>query len=368
MVHIDQQEIRFLSQNQVREAGALHMRECIDRMELVFELYNQKKVVMGENGQDLHGHMTTFPSGLSDPERSRLRSGSRFGAMPAYVGGKIDTVGVKWYGSVTPRPEEINSPWSGPLILLSDPDSGRPMAIMDGEIISSMRTGAMAALGAKHIHPDPEVVTILGPGAIGQTSAMAMDTTFSSINKMRIYHPNIQKSKLFRTKMDEKLDVHINEHEDLERAVKDSDIIVAAASRNPCVKIDSSWLTSHSTVIQLGDLQMDLSGYDSDQIICDIRQHPLQFHRQVGWKFTEAFVAKFKNSSNSYISNIRALHEIVGGEDQLPIREKTIFSSLGLPIEDIAWASHVYNNAVASGIGQSIKISDGPYFGKPTLD
>ena len=85
-------------------------------------------------------------------------------------------------------------------------------------------------------------------------------------------------------------------------------------------------------------------------------------------KFTEAFVAKFKNSSNSYISNVRALHEIVGGEDQLPIREKTIFSSLGLPIEDIAWASHVYNNAVASGIGQSIKISDGPYFEKPTLD
>ena len=363
-----QPEILFLSQGQVQEAGALDMGDCIRKMESVFKLYNQNKTVLGECGQDLHGHMTTFPSSLSDPECDRLRAGSRFGAMPAYVGGGIDIVGVKWYGSVTPRAEENNAPWSSPLLVLSDPDSGQILAIMDGEIISSMRTGAMAALGAKHTNRDPSVVTVLGPGAIGQTSALALDTLFSSLDQLRIYHPNIQKSNIFKDRMSEQIQVNIHEYDDLEDAVRDSDIVVAAASRNPVLEINTSWLASNSTVIQLGDLQIDLHNYKPDHVICDIRRHPIQFHRQVGWKFTESFVNLFGGELNNELAHVGALHEVVNGKTQPPTSGKTIFSSLGLPIEDIAWGAHVYENAISSGLGQPLSMSDGPYFKKPMVN
>jgi len=96
-------ELRFLSQADAIEAGAANMSGCVDQMERVFDLYDSDRVLMGGPEQFLHGHMTTFPGDLSADEAKTLRSGSRFGAMPAYVGGEIDTVGVKWYGSVTLR-------------------------------------------------------------------------------------------------------------------------------------------------------------------------------------------------------------------------------------------------------------------------
>ncbi|MFC6770464.1 hypothetical protein ACFQDD_02800, partial [Halorubrum pallidum] len=115
-------EVRFLSQEAALDASATDANRCVDRMDEVFELYDGNRVVMGENGHYLHGHMTTFPDGLAAADAERLRPGSRFGAMPAYVGGDVDAVGVKWYGSVTPRPAEASAPRSGPILVLSDPD------------------------------------------------------------------------------------------------------------------------------------------------------------------------------------------------------------------------------------------------------
>jgi len=130
---ISGEELVFLSEKDIISADGTNMRRCIAVMESVFELYNQDRVIMGESGQYLHGHMTTFPSNLSEDQASTEEAGSRFGAMPAYVGGDIDKYGVKWYGSVPSS--NVSSP---PLLTLNDPTDGRPVALLNGSIISSI--------------------------------------------------------------------------------------------------------------------------------------------------------------------------------------------------------------------------------------
>lgn len=361
------EDLRFLSQGETIDAGATDATRCVDRMERVFELYHRDRVVMGERGHYLHGHMTTFPDGLAEPDAGRVRAGSRFGAMPAYVGGEIDSVGVKWYGSVTARPDEDAPPQSGPILVLSDPETGRPLVLMDAGVVSTMRTGAMAALGAKHLQGDrARTAAILGPGANGQAAALSLDGALGSLEEIRIHHPEAWKAEAFRDAMDERVTARIAPTDSPRTAVTGADVVVAAASRPPAPRLDASWLAADSTVIQLGDLDVDLDAFDDDRIVCDVARHPLEFERQVGWTFTRAFTAAVEDDERGFdLADVRTLHEIVGGADTAPTEGRSIFSSLGLPMEDVAWGAEVYRAAVADGIGRTLTLHTAPYFSKP---
>lgn len=361
-------EVLFLSQADAIEAGVTDMERCIERMEYVFELYANDRVLMGGPGQYLHGHMTTFPSGLAEVETRKLRPGSRFGAMPAYVGGDVDKVGVKWYGSVTAKPNEVHPPRSPPLLVLTDPDTGGPLAIMDGSLISTMRTGAMAGLGAQYLQGHhAETATIIGPGKVGQASALALDRTLDSLEDVHVYHPELHKAEAFEKRMDETLAANVTSSDSAEASVSESDVIIAAASGDPSPRIESQWLKADSTVIQFGDLRVPLAAFDDGQIFCDIRQHPVEFETQVGWDITSAFNAAIDGTDgfSLEISDIRTLHELIGGTDLDETKGASFLSSLGLPMEDITWGNEVYENAISEGIGTTLTVHDEPYFSKP---
>ncbi|GAB7011397.1 hypothetical protein [Halorubrum trueperi] len=361
------EEIRFLSQDEAIDAGATNVNRCVDRMERVFELYDRDRVVMGESGQYLHGHMTTFPGGLAEPDAGRLRSESRFGAMPAYVGGDVDAIGVKWYGSVTARPDEDAPPRSAPLLVLSDPDTGRPLVVMDGSVVSSVRTGSVAALGARYLQGDrAKTATIIGPGAVGRAATLALDATLESLEEIRIHHPEARKAEAVRDAMRERVTSTITATDSARDAVVGADVTVVAASRNPVPRIDTTWLAEDSTVIQLGDLRVGLDAFDEDRIVCDVRRHPLEFERQVGWEFTAEYTAAVEDDESGFeLADVRTLHELVGGTDTEPTEGRSILSSLGLPMEDVAWGAEVYRNAVAEGIGQTLTLRTEPHFEKP---
>jgi len=319
---------------------------------------------MGGPGQFLHGHMTTFPSELADDEARKLQAGSRFGAMPAYVGGDVNAVGVKWYGSVPTPSDGTPRPQSPPLLVLTDPHTGQPLVMMDGSLVSTMRTGAMAGLGAYCLQEDAKTATVLGPGSVGQAAALAVDLTLDLLEEIIIYHPTQHKADAFVSYMSEQLTTPITAVSSVETAVSSADVIVAAASRDPSPRIEGDWLKADSTVIQLGDLQVPLTAFDLDQIFCDIRSHPFEFDTQVGWDITEAFVTAVEddNGVNFARSDIRTLHERIGGADQHETRGKTFLSSLGLPMEDIAWGNRVYRTAETNGIGQTLSLYAEPYF------
>ncbi|WP_311172064.1 hypothetical protein [Halobellus ordinarius] len=360
-------ELTFLPQEGAVEAGAAAMVPCVETIEYAFDLYNHNRVAMGDAGQHMHGHVTTFPGEL---EGEDLGGGPdrRFSAMPAYVGGDIRKMGIKWYGSNVTNPDEYGLPRSLHTITLNDPASGRPLFLTDGQVISSMRTGAVAGIGAKQIQGDrARVATIIGPGVIGQTSALALDEALSSLEELRIVHPERSKAEAFAAEMRDDVDAEITPIDSTAEAVTGADVTVVATTASPPPKIDPSWLEEDSLVIPLGDLRMPLSAFDSDRIFCDIPQNTLEFANQVDWQIFNAIGAAVEYGVGLDIdrADLRALHELVGEDDTASTDGTSILFAPGLPMEDVAWASHVYENAREADLGQTLRLFSEPYFTKP---
>ena len=75
----------------------------------------------------------------------------RINAMPSYLGGKYDMAGIKWIGSNPENPSRHNLPRASGLIILNNPKTKIPIAVMDGTIISAMRTGAVTGIAVKYL-------------------------------------------------------------------------------------------------------------------------------------------------------------------------------------------------------------------------
>lgn len=359
--------IRFLSQADEVEAGAVDMADCVEAMESAFELFDRGRVLMGDPGQHMHGHVTTFPGALADTAGLGGGPDRRFSAMPAYVGGDVHKAGVKWYGSNVENPAERGIPRSLHTITLNDPESGAPLAVMDGQAISAMRTGAVAGVGAAAIQGDrAEVATIIGPGVIGQTSALALDAALDSLEEIRIYHPERHKAAAFEEEMADDLDARIVPTDSVESAVDDTDVTVVAATADPPVRIEGPWLPDDTLVIPLGDLRTDFEAYDADRIFCDIRENTLEFADGLGWSVYEDVLTAVSDDGTALErEDLRALHELIGGSDTESTVGRSLFYSPGLPMEDVAWASRVYERAERDDIGQMLTLFDEPYFTKP---
>src|SRR5699024_7216936 len=90
-------------------------------------------------------------------------------AMPAYLGGRFNNTGVKWYGSNAAN-RTRGLPRSIHTFVLNDTDTGAPKAIMSANLLSAYRTGAVPGVGVKHLAVEnAETVGIVGPGVMSRT-------------------------------------------------------------------------------------------------------------------------------------------------------------------------------------------------------
>ena len=357
-------ELRFLSQEDALEAGLVDMDRCVKTMKDVFELYNVGHVKMGNPGQDMHGHVTSFSGDADHAEGLEPGPDRRFSAMPAYVGGEINAMGIKWYGSNVTNPEKRDLPRSIHTITLNDPNSCKPVCIIDGQAASAMRTGAVTGVGARQVQGDrATTATIVGPGVIGQTATLGLDSALDSLETIRIHHPELTKAEAFQQEMQADVETDIVPDDSAEDAISSADVIVVAATGSPPPTVKGTWLTEDSLVIPLGDARLSIEAFDRDRIFCDIIENTLDFAKALDWQAFTAVADAVGDSVKR--SDLRTLHELVGGEDTGPTDGRSIFYSPGLPMEDVAWASEVYERAEKQDLGQIVTMFTEPYFEKP---
>lgn len=357
-------ELRFLSQDDALEAGLVDMDRCVGTIEYVFELYSDGHVKMGNPGQDMHGHVTSFSGDADHAEGLEPGPDRRFSAMPAYVGGEINMMGIKWYGSNINNPSKRGLPRSIHTITLNDPNGCQPVCIMDGQAASAMRTGAVTGVGARYVQGDrASTAAIIGPGVIGQTSALALDSALDSLETIRIHHPELAKAEAFEAEMRGEIDADIVPEDVPREAVRGADVTVVAATGSPPPKIESSWLADDTLVIPLGDARLSIDAFDRDRIFCDIIENTIDFAEALDWQAYNLVADAVGTSIER--SDLRTLHELIGGEDTDPTDGRSILYSPGLPMEDVAWASDVYETAEERDLGQTVTMFTEPYFSKP---
>jgi len=125
----------YLQQEDVIACGALDIAEVIQAVEKVYALHEQGQCI--------------------EPEAPLISwdgpHGRRILAHPAWVGGDVDVAGIKWIPSNPENPRKRGMPRASAIIILNDPETGYPLAVMDGTVISAARTGAATGVGAKYL-------------------------------------------------------------------------------------------------------------------------------------------------------------------------------------------------------------------------
>ena len=248
--------------------------------------------------------------------------GGFYGMMPALTREGLGQKIVTFY----PPNAEKDLPTHMAIILLNDPQTGALLAVMDGRLITEMRTAAVSAAATKLLAPkDAKVLAILGSGVQARSHLQALQLV-RQFEEIRVWSPNKPHAEQFAKEIGAKV-------MSPEAAVHDADVIVTATSSTVPI-LQGKWLKPGCHVNAVGACRPDWRELDDDAM------------RNV--VFVDSREAAMKESGDVILSEAKIYAEL--GEafaDKVPPRanEITIFKSLGMAVEDIAAALLVYRSA-----------------------
>lgn len=367
----------YLSEPDMIAAGVTNMPQCVDTMEEMFKLlYNGDYRMAGANN-DSHGAMIMFPDTSPFPNMPKNTADRRFMAMPAYLGGSFNTTGVKWYGSNTDNRNK-GLPRSILTFMLNDTDTGAPLALMSANLLSAHRTGAISGVGARYLaRKDSKVVGILGPGVMARTALSAIIATCPDIDTLKIKGRGERSLNAFLewvASAHPQISVRIVE--ELEEVVRDSDIItycassvVGDAATYPIIKHE--WLKPGAFMAMPAACNMDEKDLMKPNVtkVLDCTGLYEAWFEEADQKPAHNYVpiigVKLMDMLDEGLlkkEDIGDLAKIISGE--APARQSDdeiiILSVGGLPVEDVAWATVVYRNAIEKGIGVKLNLWETP--------
>ena len=298
----------FLSEDQVREH--LRMADLIPAMEKALIEFSAGKV--------------------TQPVRSVIKvdvaeATGFLGLMPALMPEGLGLKAVTFYPSNAQR----GIPTHMATIFLVDPETGVPLAIMDGRLITEMRTAAVSAAATKLLASrDANVLAILGSGVQARSHAEALRLV-RNFEEIRVWGPTSEHAERFAKEIGAK-------SMSAEKAVHGADVVVTATNaKTPVLK--GSWLKRGCHVNAIGACRPDWRELD-DQAMSNVI-------------FVDSREGALKESGDVILSGAKIyaeLGEALPGKVPSRANETTVFKSLGMAVEDIAAAMLVYRTVKAT--------------------
>ena len=293
-------ELLFLNEDRVRQH--LRMTDLIPAMEKALIVFSAGKV--------------------TQPVRSVIKvdpPGGFLGLMPALTPEGLGLKAVTFY----PSNAERGIPTHMATIFLVDPRTGTPLAIMDGRLITEMRTAAVSAAATKLLAaPDARILGILGSGVQARSHLEALRLV-RQFEEVRVWSPTREHAKQFAKEIG---GIAVS----AEEAVRGADVVVTVTnSKTPVLK--GSWLKPGCHVNAIGACRPDWRELD-DEAMANI-------------VFVDSREAALKESGDLILSGAKIyaeLGEALAGKVPSHAGEITIFKSLGMAVEDITAAILVY--------------------------
>lgn len=375
-MHMDTRiKFLYLSEPDMIKTGVKNMDQCVEAMEDLLVTLNKGDYVMAGVNHNSHGAQVIFPDDPQFEGMPKNADDRRFMAMPAYLGGKYQMAGMKWYGSNCEN-KASGLPRSILMMMLNDKDTGAPLALMSANLVSCYRTGAIPGVGAKYLaRKDSETVTIIGPGVMGRTCLLAFLSVCPKITTVKVKGRGLRSLHAFEEFVKKECPQiqQVIVCDSMEEAVKDSDII-CVTSTAPVKEIDFPYIAEDW--VKKGALIClpSAARFDDDFLINRCKKVVDNY------KLYEAWAEEFPYPSYEMVQIIGSkftdyLHEgriqredIVDIADIInkkhPGRESDdeiiVYSVGGMPVEDIAWGGTVYRNALKEGIGVELPLWDQP--------
>jgi len=323
---------KLIDESKVEEL--LGMDDTLEVVERAFRLQAEAKVIMPPKLYlDLPDHQGDFR------------------AMPAYVDG---SVGLKWV-CVYPNNKDNKLPSIMAIIILCDPNTGCPIAVMDGTYITKMRTGAAGGVAVKYLaRKDSSVIGMIGAGVQAKTQLLAISEVLAKIDEVKVFDVQNDTSLRFAREMGTQLNIKIRPVGSIAKATEADIVVTTTPSTKPVVKREHIRPGTHINAIGADakgkqELEVELQK-NAKIIVDDIEQaaHSGEINVPISEGLIKA--GDIYGDLGEIVANIKK-----GREND---EEVTIFDSTGLAILDIICAKLLYNKTAGchcSGYSECIE-------------
>ena len=273
--------------------------------------------------------------------------------MPAYLEDS-DTITVKVVNS-HPENQKYRLPTVMATIIMINPKTGAPQAIMGGTWLTALRTGAAGAIAAKYLaNPKPKTIGIIGAGTQARTQLMGLYLVFDTIEEIKVWDQNQQVASTYVQDMKKQYNQSsICSVENPKKAVQDADIIVTVTpSRKPL--IFSEWIQQGTHINCMGadapgKQELDPTILVKSKLVIDDWEQ--SYHGgEINIPFSKGIITQQDVWGD--------ICEIVAGVKaaRTSSEELTVFSSTGLAIQDAAAANVAYQNALKEKMGKYVDV------------
>jgi len=351
-------EILYLSQEDCVKAGGTDMRGAMKATERSFFLHGMNDFIQpgkpvirwgGPETEEKTGRIMSMPSFLG---------GEKYGEelRKRDLLGPVNTAGIKFIPSRPWNPEKYGLPRASALVIIVDPDTLIPQCVMDGAIVSAMRTGAASGVAAKYLaRQDSETMGLVGASVQGRTQLAAMKCGVPSLKRCKVFDLRYEAAIDFAKSMSDRMGMEIIPVKTPEDAIKGTDVVsTATIASEPYV--EPEWYAE-------GVFHAEISFWDTppkalgvfDKIFVDDWYQVKHHGVDVSWRAVRDGVIPEERIKGD-------LGEVVTGKK--PGREseseKIFFNPIGMGIHDLSEAFRVFCQAKEEGIGKKLALFDDP--------
>lgn len=273
-------------------------------------------------------------------------------AMPCYIGDEQAVAGLKWIGSRQHNPARFGLERASAVIVLNDAQTNYPIAIMEGGLISGMRTAAITAVATRHLARRGFTdVACIGCGPIAHLQLQTLLEQFPSIDRMHLFDlSSVAADALTSTLRDHFPSIAFLPANSAEAAVRAADVVVTCTvADKPYLSYD--WLKAGAFVSNVSIMDVHKEVYEkADKVVVDDWE---QSNREK--KIINQLVLEGRFSRERLHAE---LGEIVIGTR--PGRENDdeiiLLNPMGMALDDIICARHFYHLAHARGVGTQLPL------------
>ena len=266
--------------------------------------------------------------------------------MPAYLPNQ-ERVGVKAIMVHKQNPEK-GMPMIHSMVMVFDSSTGSPLAVMDGEVLTAMRTGAVSGLATRLLaRENSEIAAVFGAGVQGETQLEAV-CAVREIKKAYVFDLNRGHAHAYAAKMGEKCGIEVVVA-DTPYAVSEADVICTATSSNKPV-FDDIMIGAGIHINGVGSYRPDMCEIPPEtvvraKVVVDQMNASLSEAGDLVQPIEQGLIAE--DHIHGELGDI-----LSGGK---PSRENdkeiTFFKSVGVAVQDLAAANLILHNAIERGLG-----------------
>lgn len=332
-------EFLYLDQESVLAADVLDMRRAIN---VVREA--QARFAKGEVRE---------PNKivLRNANNSQSEQQGRFNGLAASIGTPVRTaIGMKWIASF-PANRQLGKPRASALIILNCPQTGLPLAVMEGGLISAMRTGAMTGLGVRYLAPrQTRKIGIVGAGLQSRTQILGLYTELPNVEEIVLFGRQISSAQAVADDCLRRWGAPVRVARTIEDALHDADVaLTVTTAQQPLIRAQH---------IKPGALTIQLAGHECEfEVIqqCEkIVTDEWETVKQRGIMTPAIMHQQGLLRDEDIHANLGEL--ILGTKIGRESDERIHYCHMGMGVNDVALAWAVYETARARNLGISLPL------------